>query len=71
MTENKLKTNKNGTNKDAFRLSCYPKESLFMSITSEATKLGIKTSTYLLMILVDRHKNIQTLSEQGYGHTAD
>ena len=65
MTENKSDSNKNSSNKDAFRLSCYPKESLFMSISSEATKLGIKTSTYLLMILVDRHKNTQTLTEQG------
>ena len=68
MTENNIKKEKNNTKKDALRLSCYPQKKLRDAIFQEAEEKGIKVSTYLLLILCDRHR---TLSEQGYGHTAD
>ena len=68
MTENNIKKEKNSTRKDALRLSCYPQKKLFFEIMKEAEERGIKVSTYLLLILVDRHR---TLSEQGYGHDSD
>lgn len=68
MTENIIKKEKNNTKKDALRLSCYPQKKLYFNILQEAEERGIKPSTYLLLILCDRHR---TLSEQGYGHTAD